>query len=76
MKFQLYSSVDCSGTPVYEQTVQLNNGTANTNNTSFSVDASNDGGYKWLVSYSGDGTHDGTTSACGKENFTATVDNG
>jgi hypothetical protein len=75
VKFELYSTADCSGTPVFTRTVQLANGTANTNNTSFSVDEANDGNYKWLVTFSGDGTYDGATSACGKENFTATITN-
>jgi hypothetical protein len=72
--FKLYSTADCSGTPAYEESVTLDNGTANTDNTSFSVDADNDGAYKWVVEYSGDATHEGVTSACGKEAFTATVD--
>jgi hypothetical protein len=42
--------------------------------TEFSMDEANDGDYKWLVEYSCDDTHDGATSDCGKEAFTATVD--
>jgi hypothetical protein len=76
VKFELFSTADCSGPSVFSETVQLTNGMATTNNTTFSVDASNDGAYNWLVTYSGDGTHDGETSACGKENFTTTVNNG
>ena len=72
--FKLYATSDCSGTPVFEQTRPLVNEAANTNNTEFSVDLANDGDYKWLVEYSGDDTHDGATSACGKEAFTATID--
>ncbi len=72
--FKLYATSDCSGTPVFEQTRPLVNEAANTNNTEFSVDVANDGDYKWLVEYSGDDTHDGATSACGKEAFTATID--
>ena len=53
----------------------LDNGTANTDNTDFSVNAAGSGNYKWGVTYSGDDTHDGATSACGKEAFTATIDN-
>lgn len=73
--FALYASADCSGTPVYEETVTLANGTANTDNTNFSVKQADSGTYKWLVTYGGDNTHEGATSACGKEAFTATVDN-
>jgi hypothetical protein len=78
VNFALYGPDDanCSGTPVYtENNVPLDNGTANTDNTNFSVDAGGSGEYKWIVEYSGDDTHDGATSACGKEAFTATIDN-
>jgi hypothetical protein len=80
--FTLYAGPDCSGTPAYPaETVQLTDGdtpntsTANTNNTSFSVDEASSGDYKWIVEYSGDDTHDGVTSECGEEAFTATIDN-
>ena len=73
--FKLYNNADCSGTPVFEQSVNLVSGTANTNNTSFSVDQAGSGNYKWLVEYSGDAKHESATSACGKEAFTATIDN-
>jgi hypothetical protein len=76
--FALYGPNDanCSGTPVYtENNVMLDNGTANTDNTNFSVNAAGSGNYKWKVTYSGDAKHDGATSACGKEAFTATIDN-
>ena len=73
--FELYATSDCSGTPVFEQTRPLVNEAANTNNTTFSVDQGSSGDYKWLVEYSGDDTHDGATSACGEEAFTATIDN-
>jgi hypothetical protein len=75
VNFYLFATSDCGGDPLCsEENVNLANGTANTNNTEFSVDEANDGDYKWLVEYSGDDTHDGATSACGKEAFTATVD--
>jgi hypothetical protein len=74
--FKLYNNADCSGTAVYTQNnVNLVSGTANTNNTSFSVDQASSGNYKWLVEYSGDAKHESATSACGKEAFTATIDN-
>jgi hypothetical protein len=74
--FKLYNNTDCSGTAVYTQNnVNLVSGTANTNNTSFSVDQASSGNYKWLVEYSGDAKHESATSACGKEAFTATIDN-
>jgi hypothetical protein len=76
--FALYGPNDanCSGTAVYTQNnVSLTSGTANTDNTSFSVDQASSGNYKWVVTYSGDAKHDAATSACGKEAFTATIDN-
>ena len=76
--FALYGPNDanCSGTPVYTQeNVDLTSGTANTDNTSFSVDQAGSGNYKWIVHYDGDATHNEATSACGKEAFTATIDN-
>ncbi|MBA3426916.1 MAG: hypothetical protein ACR2HO_00175 [Rubrobacteraceae bacterium] len=76
--FALYGPNDatCSGTPVYTQNnVALTNGTANTDNTDLSVDQASSGNYKWVVEYSGDDTHNTATSACGKEAFTATIDN-
>jgi hypothetical protein len=74
--FALYAGADCSGTPVFTQeNVDLTNGTANTNNTDFSVDQASSGDYKWIVHYDGDATHDEATSECGKEAFTATIDN-
>jgi hypothetical protein len=42
---------------------KLNNEAASTDNTSFSVDEGNDD------------SHNAATSACGKEAFTATIDN-
>jgi hypothetical protein len=39
------------------------------------VDEASSGDYKWIVEYSGDDTHDGVTSECGEEAFTATIDN-
>jgi hypothetical protein len=76
--FALYGPNDanCSGTPVFTQeNVELTNGTANTNNTDFSVDEASSGNYKWIVHYDGDATHDEATSECGREAFTATIDN-
>jgi hypothetical protein len=74
--FALYAGADCSGTPVFTQeNVDLTNGTANTNNTEVFVDQASSGDYKWIVHYDGDATHDEATSECGKEAFTATIDN-
>jgi hypothetical protein len=75
--FALYGPNDanCSGTPAYsEENVDLTSGVANTNNTSFSVDQADSGNYKWIVHYDGDATHVEATSPCGKEAFTATID--
>jgi hypothetical protein len=75
--FALYGPNDanCSGTAVYtEENVDLTSGVANTDNTSFSVDQPDSGNYKWIVHYDGDATHNEATSECGKEAFTATID--
>ncbi len=73
--FELFAPGDvaCSGPAVFSQTVPLSGGSASTSNGTFSVAAGTPGTYRWVVSYSGDGTHDGSTSACGIEQFTATV---
>ena len=79
--FKLYGpdNPTCSASgeaPVYtESDVTLTNGTANTDNTTFSVDQAKSGNYKWFVTYSGDDDHEDATSECGKEAFTATIDN-
>jgi hypothetical protein len=75
--FALYapSDTNCSGTPIFtQQNVNLTNGVANTNNTNFSVNQASSGNYKWVVHYDGDATHNEATSACGKEAFTATIE--
>jgi hypothetical protein len=72
--FQLFSPNDatCSGTPAYTQTVNVSGpGTYSTTNTTFI--ASTEGTWRWQVSYSGDANNEGSTSACGVEQFT--IDN-
>ena len=72
--FDLYDPSDatCSGAPAYTETVNVNgSGTYSTTNASFV--ASDEGTWRWLVSYSGDANNTGATSACGVENFT--IDN-
>lgn len=71
--FNLYAPSDatCSGAPAYTQTVNVSgNSTYNTSNST--VFATAEGTWRWLVSYSGDANNEGTTSACGVENFTIT----
>jgi hypothetical protein len=59
-------------TPAYQQLgVSVSAGSAQTTNSSTFV--TTPGTYKWLVVYSGDGNHNGSTSACGVEQFT--IDN-
>ena len=68
--FNLYDPSDatCSGAPALTQTVNVSgNSTYNTTNTSFL--ASTEGTWRWLVTYSGDANNEGTTSACGVEQF-------
>lgn len=65
------SAATCSGTPAYTETVNVSgNGSYSTSNTKFL--ASTVGTWRWLVVYSGDSNNQGTTSACGVENFTLT----
>ena len=76
--FSLFGPNDssCSGTPVFTETVSLSDGSAATSNSTFSVSTAAADTYNWVVVYSGDGTHDGATSACGTQHFTATISNG
>jgi hypothetical protein len=71
--FSLFNPSDatCSGTPALTQQVTVNgNGTYKTTNSTFI--ASDTGEWRWQVIYSGDANNNGTTSACGVENFTIT----
>ena len=74
--FQLFGPDDatCSGTVRYTETVNLTVGQAATANDTFAVDSNNDGTYRWKVTYGGDSTHSGSTSACGTERFTIAID--
>jgi hypothetical protein len=72
--FELFSpsDADCLETPAYTQTVNVSGpGTYSTTKTSFI--ASTEGTWRWKVSYSGDANNEGSTSACGVEQFT--IDN-
>jgi hypothetical protein len=74
--FYLFAGSDCSGPPVHtEENVHLTDGTANTDNTNFPVDAANQGDYKWIVHYDGDLAHEEATTECGDERFTANINN-
>jgi hypothetical protein len=71
MTFSLFtpSAATCAGTPALTQTVSVSgNGTYSTTNTSFIASA--EGTWRWLVTYSGDANNQGSTSACGVEQFT------
>ncbi len=73
--FNLFDPSDatCAGTPAYTQTVSVSgNGTYSTTNTTFL--ASDEGTWRWQVSYSGDGNNEAAESACGVEHFA--IDNG
>ncbi|MFD5794025.1 hypothetical protein ACFWIO_10895 [Streptomyces diastatochromogenes] len=74
--FKLYGPGDtmCQAMPVYNSgPVSLSGGQAGTSNDTFSVDAASSGDYRWEVTYSGDGSHNGATSTCGTERATITV---
>ena len=77
--FRLFGPSDttCSGTPVFQQlAVALSNtGSASTSNTTFTVDASTAGIYRWTVHYSGDSNYVAADKLCGAEQFTATIAN-
>ncbi len=74
--FNLYSPGDttCSGPVAFTQQVTVaGNGTYKTTNTGANAFvASDEGTWRWQVTYSGDANNVGTTSACGVENFTIT----
>ena len=72
VEFNLYSAGDpnCSGDPVYSQTVTLVNGTATTSPGYTATDSTigyggGDVSYRWTASYSGDATHPAALSQCG-----------
>jgi hypothetical protein len=76
--FKLFGPTDttCSGTPVFQQlAVALTNGSASTSNTTFTVDASTAGTYRWTVHYSGDANYLAADKLCGAEQFTASITN-
>ncbi len=69
--FNLYSPGDatCAGSPAFTQTVNVaGGGTYSTTNTTFV--ASDEGTWRWQVTYSGDADNVGAASACGVEKFT------
>jgi hypothetical protein len=71
--FSLFNPSDatCAGAPALTQTVTVTgNGTYITTNTSFLASAN--GTWRWQVDYSGDSNNNGTSSACGVEQFTIT----
>jgi hypothetical protein len=71
--FNLFSPSDstCAGTPAMHQVVTVSgNKTYITTNTTFLASAT--GEWRWQVTYSGDTSNQGATSACGVENFTIT----
>ncbi len=69
--FNLYNPSDamCAGSPALTQTVNVaGGGTYSTTNTTFV--ASDEGTWRWQVTYSGDADNVSATSACGVEKFT------
>jgi hypothetical protein len=76
--FELYGPGDttCASAPVYTETKALSGGSASTTNTAYSVTAASASIYRWKVVYDGDVSHTGSTSACGTEKSTLTIDNG
>lgn len=68
--FNLYSTADCSGQPVYSDTVQASGDAAYTPPGYAPVAA---GTYQWIVSYSGNVNNRATASGCGTEPVTITA---
>jgi hypothetical protein len=69
--FSLYAPSDatCAGTAAYTQTVPVSgSGSYSTSNTAFLAGTA--GTWRWKVVYSGDDDNNGSTSACGVEQFT------
>lgn len=72
LEFELFNNADCTGDPVFSQTVDVNgDGTYSTTNSGdptddgFSIIA--DGTFYWVVTYTGDAANASATSACGDE---------
>lgn len=73
LEFELFDNADCTGDPVYSETVTVtgndtfstsNSGDAGTND-GFKITA--DGTFYWVVTYSGNASNAGATSDCGDE---------
>ncbi|MFL5943072.1 MAG: DUF11 domain-containing protein, partial [Gaiellaceae bacterium] len=61
---------DCSGDPVYTNTVDVD-GPGDYNSGDFTPDTA--GTYYWIASYSGDVNNEASTGACGDEGETSTI---
>jgi hypothetical protein len=82
--FELFKSLDCSGTAVYTEEVDLSDGTASTSNNGnpnatpagYSINAGNlgTGEFSWKVTYSGDANNEGSTS-CNEESTITEINN-
>lgn len=64
--YDVYSTSDCSGTPVFTSSVGVNSGSVP---GSAAFTASPAGSYQWRATYSGDGSNAGATSPCGAESL-------
>lgn len=64
--YDVYSTSDCSGTPVFTSTVGVTSGSVP---GSAAFTASPAGSYQWQATYSGDGSNAGATSTCGAESL-------
>jgi len=74
MRFRLFATGDCSGDPIFDETVTGpdSSGTWLTTNHSAAtpVHVNTAGTYRWLVDYDGDTQNAPSTSTCGTEQFT------
>ena len=71
--FKLFDSTDpsCDGSPIFTDTVALDELTDTATSGDFTVD--HDGTYHWVASYSGDANNESATGACGDQGETTTI---
>ena len=71
-RFRLYDNSSCTGTPITDQTVTIDDATGIATSSEVSVQNTTtaDKTFYWLVEFSGNDFNDGSVSTCGKETFT------
>ena len=69
--FTVYTTLDCSGTPVFRSQVPVSGTNGNYLSGQFTATAANT--YRWIADYSGDANNRPTTTVCGAKGETLTV---